>query len=111
MIGAITSRAPPCCSDRGPFLGPGWGLPSFNGRMQDFRVHSGSERSGDRDPGALRRWSGGQDPPSCESSAADRARAARHKVADLGAKHSHSSDYGEHLQRRAGAFWRDERAW
>jgi hypothetical protein len=27
-----------------------------------------------------------------------------------GAKRSHSSGYGEHLQRRAGGFWRDERA-
>jgi len=40
----------------------------------------------------------------------ERARVARQKVADLGAKHSHSSGYGEHLQRRAGAFSRDERA-
>ena len=34
------------------------------------------------------------------------ARAARQKVPDLGAKHSHSSGYGEHLH----AFWHDERA-
>jgi len=26
------------------------------------------------------------------------------------AQSSHSSGYGEHLQRRAGVFWRDERA-
>ena len=32
------------------------------------------------------------------------------KAADLGAKHRHSLGYGEHLQRRSGAFWRDERA-
>jgi hypothetical protein len=39
-----------------------------------------------------------------------RDRAAHQKVSDLGAKHSHSPGYGEHLQRRAGAFWCDERA-
>ena len=39
-----------------------------------------------------------------------RARAARQKASDRGAKRSHSSGYGEHWQRRAGAFWRDERA-
>jgi hypothetical protein len=31
-------------------------------------------------------------------------------VPDQGAKHSHSSGYGAHLQRRAGAFWGGERA-
>jgi hypothetical protein len=31
-------------------------------------------------------------------------------VTDLGAKRSHSPGYREHLQRRAGAFWCDERA-
>jgi hypothetical protein len=40
----------------------------------------------------------------------ERARAARQNAPDLGAKHSHSSGYGEHLQQRAGVFWRDERA-
>ena len=32
------------------------------------------------------------------------------KASDLGAKRSHSTGYGEHLQRRAGVFGRDERA-
>ena len=32
------------------------------------------------------------------------------KASGLGAKRSHSSGYGEHLQRRAGVFGRDERA-
>ena len=41
----------------------------------------------------------------------ERARAARLNVSDLGAKHSHSLAYGEHLQRRADAFKREERAW
>jgi Ca-activated chloride channel family protein len=41
----------------------------------------------------------------------DRARAARPKAPDPGAKRSHSSGYGEHLQRRAGGFGRDEPAW
>jgi hypothetical protein len=34
----------------------------------------------------------------------------RTKTPDLGAKRSHRSGYGEHLQRRAGVFWGDERA-
>ncbi len=33
-----------------------------------------------------------------------RARRVRENAPDLGAKHSHSAGYGEHLQRRAGAF-------
>jgi predicted nuclease of restriction endonuclease-like (RecB) superfamily len=40
-----------------------------------------------------------------------RVRAGRQNAPDLGAKRRHSSCYGEHLQRRAGAFWRHERAW
>src|SRR3990167_8204436 len=40
-----------------------------------------------------------------------RARKVRKNAPDLGAKHSHSAGYGEHLQRRAGAFWRARRAW
>ena len=36
---------------------------------------------------------------------------ASRKRPDLGAKRRHSSGYGEHLQRRAGVFWRARRAW
>jgi hypothetical protein len=32
------------------------------------------------------------------------------ETSGLGAKRSHSSGYGEHLQRRAGVFWGDARA-
>jgi hypothetical protein len=39
-----------------------------------------------------------------------RVRATRQNVPNQGAKHSHSSGYGAHLQRRVGAFWRGERA-
>ena len=57
--------------------------------------------------------------PPCHITAMTRRRALpdsgainRHLWHDatLGAKRSHSSGYGEHLQRRAGVFWRDERA-
>ena len=40
-----------------------------------------------------------------------RARKARQNSPDLGAKRSHSLGYGEHLQRRAGLFWRARRTW
>ena len=39
-----------------------------------------------------------------------RVRAGRQNVSDQGAKHSRGACHGEHLQRRAGAFWRHERA-
>ena len=39
-----------------------------------------------------------------------RGRAGRQNGPNPGAKHRHSSGYGEHLQRRAAVFWRDERA-
>ena len=49
--------------------------------------------------------------PGCsEAEFFERVRGARQTVPDLGAKRSHNSGYGEHLQRRASAFWCDERA-
>ena len=39
-----------------------------------------------------------------------RDRVAQQKVADPGAKRSHSPRYGEYLQRRAGDLWGDKRA-
>jgi hypothetical protein len=35
----------------------------------------------------------------------------RQNLADPGAKRSHRSGHGEHLQRRAGGLWRAGRAW
>ncbi len=42
---------------------------------------------------------------------ARKPRSPRQNVSDQGAKRRGSSGYGEHLQRGAGAFWWDERAW
>ena len=62
--------------------------------------------------GARYRWAGGRPSASAQSAESfsgvteQRAR----KASGPGAKRSHRSGYGEHLQRRAGVFGRYERA-